>query len=175
MQVVVTCLSWDGENDPDIPAMIAASFALSVSNIPWNGPLGAIRIGRDGDKTIFNPTYKQRTEGDIDLTLSAIEVKNKVLINMIEMGAKEFTEDDVLKVIKMAQETLLKIINFQKKIVAKLGKEKATFESAVESGVESEIRKFLGDKLEKAITNAEPGEKNLGQVENLKEELVKFI
>ena len=55
VQVVVTCLSWDGENDPDVPGLIAASFALSISQIPWNGPLGAVRIGRTNGEWIVNP------------------------------------------------------------------------------------------------------------------------
>ncbi len=57
VQVVITCLSWDGENDPDILGMVGASYALATSNIPWNGPLGAIRIGRVNGEFIFNPTY----------------------------------------------------------------------------------------------------------------------
>jgi polyribonucleotide nucleotidyltransferase len=72
VQVIVTCLSWDGENDPDILGMIGASFALATSNIPWNGPLGAIRITKNGEWK-FNSSYGQRKESEMDLTLSAIE------------------------------------------------------------------------------------------------------
>ncbi len=89
VQIIVTCLSFDGENDPDIISMVAASFALAVSNIPWNGPLGAIKIGKIGENFIFNPTYKEREESSLELTLSAVEHQGETLINMIEMGAKE--------------------------------------------------------------------------------------
>lgn len=175
VQVIVTCLSWDGQNDPDIPAMIAASFALGASNIPWSGPLGVVRIGRVGDKFIINPDYKERGGGDMDLTLSAIKRRGEVLTNMIEFGGKEVLEEDILKALKFAEPELRKIIDFQEKIISKIGKEKVTFKQAVESGTEKEIRDFLGEKLEKAIGEAEAGEKNLGQAEVIKKELIKFI
>ena len=176
VQIIVTCLSFDGENDPDVLSMIAASFALAISNIPWNGPLGAIKIAKNDGKFVFNPTYKQRDESNFELTLSAIKDKNgEVLVNMIEMGAKEVLEEEVLEAYKFAKETLSKIIDFQKKIVSKIGKEKAVFEPAVASDMEKNIKEFLGDKLENAITGADPGEKNLLATENLREELVIFI
>ncbi|MEK7080606.1 MAG: polyribonucleotide nucleotidyltransferase, partial [Patescibacteria group bacterium] len=173
VQVVVTCLSWDGENDPDILGMIGASFALAVSNIPWNGPLGAIRITRNGEWT-FNSNYAQRKETDMDLTLSAIEKNNDILVNMIEMGAKEVAEKDVLEAYEVAKKELKKIIDFQIKAVKKIGKEKDKFEPAVELDVENEIKEWLGDKLEKAINDAPAGEKNLGEAEVLKQELIKY-
>jgi len=175
VQVVVTCLSWDGENDPDILGMIGASFALATSQIPWNGPLGAIRVGRVNGEFIFNPTYKEREAGDMDLTFSAIERDGDVLVNMIEMGANEAVEDDFLKAYDKAKSELQKIIDFQVKAVKKIGKEKDTFLPAVEVEIEKEIKEFLGDRLEKAINEAPKGEKNLGATEALKEELVKYL
>lgn len=175
VQVIVTCLSWDGENDPDILAMLGACIALGISDIPWNGPLAAVRINQIEDQFIFNPTYKQKTESDFDLTLTAIESGKEVLINMIEMGAKEISENIVLKAIKEAEKILLDIINFQKKIISKTGKEKVFFERAVELSIEKEIKEYFGNKLEDAISKANPGEKNLGQTEALKEELVRFV
>jgi polyribonucleotide nucleotidyltransferase len=175
VQVIVTCLSWDGENDPDILGMIGASFALAISNIPWLGPLGSIRVGRVDGKIVFNPTYEQRKNGDMDLTLSAIEKDGDVLVNMIEMGAKEVSENDVLEAYEDAKKELQKIIDFQIKAVKKIGKEKNIVEPAVELDIEKEIKEWLGDKLEKAITNAPAGEKNLGAAEILKQELVKYL
>lgn len=183
VQVVVTCLSWDGENDPDILGMIAASFALAISNIPWHGPLAAIRVGRNNGKFIVNPIYKEREEGNMDLILSAIEPFNKskskknekILINMIEMGAKEVLESEVLEAVNFAESYLKEIIAFQNKVASKISKEKVSFGAAVESDIEKDIREFLGDKLEKSINEAEAQEKNLGQTEALKEELVQFI
>lgn len=175
VQVVVTCLSWDGENDPDILGMIGASFALAVSNIPWNGPLGAIRVGRINGEFIFNPTYEQRIAGDMDLTLSALERDGDILINMIEMGGKEIVEKDIMASYELSKKELQKIIDFQNKAVKKIGNKKNEFSPAVDLEIAKEIKEFLGSKLEDAINNAPKGEKNLGATEILKEELVKYI
>ncbi len=175
VQVIITCLSWDGENDPDILGMIGASFALATSNIPWNGPLGAIRVTKTNGDWIFNSNYAQRKESGMDITLSAIEKDGDILINMIEMGAKEVSEKDVLEAYEIAKKELKKIIDSQLQAVKKIGKKKDVFEPAVETGVESEIKEFLGDRLEKAINNAPKGEKNLGGTEVLKEEMIKYM
>ncbi len=185
VQVIITCLSWDGENDADILGMIGASFALSVSNIPWAGPIAGIRIGKINGELVFNPSYIQRRESEMDLTLSAIEKDGKVLINMIEMGGKEVLEKDVMQATKEAEKELKKIIDFIEKTAnLPAGRQvKMAFEPAVESDVENEIKEFLGDpsnpsgpsKLEKAVTNAPAGEKNLGETEILKQELIKYL
>ena len=181
VQVVVTCLSWDGENDPDILGMIGASFALSISNIPWSGPLGAIRVTRNAGEWIFNSNYEQRKECDMDLTLSAIEgpalsgAEGDILVNMIEMGAKEVQEKDVMDAYEVAKKELKKMIDSQIQATKKIGKEKDVFEPAVALDVEKEIKEWLGDKLVESITNAPKGEKNLGTTEILKQELVKYL
>jgi len=175
VQVIVTCLSWDGENDPDILGMIGASFALATSNIPWNGPLGAIRVTRNNGQWVFNSNYTQRKECDMDLTLAAIEKDGDVLVNMIEMGSKEVSEKDFLDAYEIAKKELKKIIEAQAHAVKKIGKKKDVFEPAVELDIEKEIRHFLGDKLDKAVTNAPKGEKNLGETEVLKEQLIGYL
>src|SRR3989344_5086264 len=95
VQIIVTCLSFDGENDPDILSMIAASFALAISHIPWNGPLAAVKVGKVDGKFVLNPTSKEREASQFELTLSAIEHEGEILINMIEMGAREVSEEQV--------------------------------------------------------------------------------
>jgi polyribonucleotide nucleotidyltransferase len=188
VQVIITCLSWDGENDPDILAIIGASFALSTSNIPWNGPLGAIRVSRINKEWVFNPSYNQKKESDMDLTLAAIaapegaslaqngrERNGEILVNMIEMGSKEVSEKDVLAATKIAESEIKKIIETQTQAVKKIGKEKDIFAPAVELNIEKEIKDFLGDKLEKAINNAPSGEKNLGATETLRTEMIKYL
>lgn len=175
VQVIVTCLSWDGENDPDILGMIGASFALATSNIPWNGPLGAIRVTRNNGEWVFNSNYAQRKECDMDLTLAAIEKDGDVLVNMIEMGSKEVQEKDFLDAYEAAKKELIKIIETQKKAAKKIGKSKDEFVPAVELDIAKEIREWLGNKLEKAINDAPKGEKNLGAAEALKEDLMKHL
>lgn len=172
VQVIVTCLSWDGENDPDILGMIGASFALAVSNIPWNGPLGAIRVSKVNGEFVFNPSYEQKKTSTMDLTLSGIERDNDILLNMIEMGAKEVVEKDVLEAYDIAKKELKNIIDSINKATKKIGKEKDIFAPAVELDLAGEIKEFLGDRLEKAISDAPKGEKNLGATELLKMELI---
>jgi polyribonucleotide nucleotidyltransferase len=169
VQVICTCLSWDGENDADIASFIGASLALSMSSIPWNGPLGAVRVGRKNGQWIVNPAYKEQADGDMSLTLTGLEKNGEVLINMIEMGAKEVAEQDVMAATDFAQEFFKSIIAFQKKIIAKVGKEKMQFAPAVELDIYKDMKEFLGSRLDDAITHAGPGEKNLGATELLKE------
>ncbi|MFZ5982317.1 MAG: polyribonucleotide nucleotidyltransferase [Patescibacteria group bacterium] len=122
VQVVATVLSIDGENDPDIVAIIAASAALSISDIPWNGPVAAVRIGRVNGELILNPVNGELTEGDLDLTLSGTKDK----INMIEAGAKEVPEAEILEAFKFGHEAITKIATFLEEIQKEAGREKAT-------------------------------------------------
>jgi polyribonucleotide nucleotidyltransferase len=128
VQVVVTCLSWDKENDPDIIGLIAASLALSISDIPWSGPLAALRVGKISDDFTLNPTYKERIESDLDLTMAGIISENETLINMIEMEGNEVAEDNVLKAMDFAWPEIKKLIDFQKEIAKEIGKEKIKIE-----------------------------------------------
>lgn len=175
VQVIATVLSWDGENDSDIPAFIATSFALAISPIPWNGPLGGVRVGRINGKFILNPTYKERLEGDLDLTLTGLLKDGEILINMIEMGAKEISESDVMEATKFAENSLKQIIEFQEKNAKKIAKAKIDFTPAVELDIYKDIKEFLGDKLDDAITNATAGEKNMEATEIIKKDLENFV
>ncbi len=151
VQVIITCLSWDGENDPDILGLIAASIALSISDIPWSGPISAIRIGKVNNEFILNPTYEEREESNLDFVLAGIEENNDILINMIECKADEVEEETILKVLEFGQEYLKKLVNFQKEIKKEVGKEKAVIEKFQDSKLEKEIEKWLGNKLENAL------------------------
>jgi polyribonucleotide nucleotidyltransferase len=114
-------LSYDGENDPDIVAVIAASAALSLSDIPWDGPVAAVRIGRVNDEFILNPINGEVTEGDLDLIVSGTKEK----INMLEAGAKEVPEAEMLKAFTFANEAVQKIASFISEIQKESGKEKS--------------------------------------------------
>ena len=119
VQVVITVLSL-GAEDPDILAVNAASLALATSDIPWSGPVSAVRIVRNGGTLIINPTYAERVEADMELTVSGKDGK----INMIEAGANQVTESEIGDTLTLATEELEKMQEFQKKIVAEIGKEK---------------------------------------------------
>lgn len=121
VQVVVTVLSIDGENDPSIVGMIAASAALSLSNIPWNGPIGAVRVGRLNGEFVLNPVNGELTDGDMDLVIAGTKDK----INMIEAGMKEIPEEDVAKAFAFGHEAIKKIAGLIEEITNELGIEKA--------------------------------------------------
>ena len=89
VQIVATCLSWDRENDPDIIGLIAASLVLSLSNIPWSGPIAIVRIGQINNEFILNPTYEQREKSNLDLVIAGVEKNGEILINMMEAEAEE--------------------------------------------------------------------------------------
>lgn len=125
IQLVLTVLSFDKENDSDIPALLAASLALSISNIPWNGPIAGLRIGRDQD-WILNPNYQDREKNTFDLVVAG----KKDRINMLEGGANQIPEETFLSAIEFAQPHLKKIIEWQEKIVEEVKPEKAVLETA---------------------------------------------
>jgi len=122
VQVVVTTLSYDGENNPDTVAMIAASAALTLSDIPWGGPIGAARVGMaENGSLILNPSADESKASALDLLLSGTQDK----INMIEAAAKEVTEDKMVEAFQFGFEAIQKITAFIEGIRAEVGKEKS--------------------------------------------------
>ncbi|HHE67484.1 MAG TPA: polyribonucleotide nucleotidyltransferase, partial [Candidatus Parcubacteria bacterium] len=156
VQVITTCLSWDGENDPDIVGLLASSLALLISDIPWQGPIGAVRVGRINGQFILNPSYEEREKSEIDLVFAGIEEGKDILINMIEAETREAAEETVLEAWDFAKPEIKKIIDFQKEIAKKQGKEKMAFvEKTAEPELKNEVKQFLKNKLEKALYGKE--------------------
>lgn len=120
VHVVALVLSFDGENEPDIPGILAASLALGTSSIPWDGPVGALRIGRINGELVLNPVRSELEKSDFDIVLCGQDGK----INMVEAGAKEIPEEDILKALEFAQKEMDKIEAFQKEVIREAGKEK---------------------------------------------------
>ena len=120
VQIVVLALSIDEDNDPDVPSILAASLALGTSDIPWNGPLGAARIGKVGNKFVVNPTYGERGEAVLDAVICGLDGK----INMIEAGAKEVSESDMDEVLKVAVSEIDRLTEWQREIIQQIGKRK---------------------------------------------------
>jgi len=175
VQLVVTCLSWDGENDPDLCGLLAASTALSISDIPWAGPLAVVRIGRVNNEWVLNPTYAQREESEMDLVLAGVEEEKEVLINMVEGSFEEAEEKLILEGVEFAQKNLKKLIDFQKEIIKKIGKEKLAIAFPVPNlELENEVRGFLGRRLENALFQEKKTER-IDEVNKLKEELSDLI
>lgn len=121
VQVVVTTIAVD-QDDPDVVAVIAASLALGTSDIPWNGPVSAVRIGKNSE-WLINPDYKVRDEANISMDLVACGKDG--MINMIEVGSKEVSEADVNEALKRASDEIEKIQKWQEKIIREIGKPKA--------------------------------------------------
>lgn len=128
IQVVATVLAM-GEEDPDVLGVIGASIALGVSNIPWNGPIGAIRIGKKKDtgEIIINPTYLDRVAGN--LSFEVLACGKDGAINMIETAGDEIAEEEIIAALVTASEVHKTLEDFQKKIVLEIGKAKRVFTS----------------------------------------------
>src|SRR5687767_8057387 len=120
VQVQSIVLSADGQNDPDILAIIGASAALMVSDIPWEGPLGAVRIGRIDGKFVANPTHEECAQSDLDL----IYVGNQDDLVMFEGSGKEVTEENFKAALRFGQESCKPIIDAQRELVSKGGRSK---------------------------------------------------
>lgn len=151
VQVIITVLSIDNENDPDIISMIAASAALSISNIPWNGPIGAVRVGKVNGELILNPVNGEISDGDLDLIIAGTKEK----INMLEAGAKEVSEEDALKAFAFGHEAIKKIAEFIETIKQEVGQEKAKPELLQGTPeFESKIKEILlSSNLNEALYN----------------------
>jgi len=173
VQVVITVLSWDGINDPDVVSLVAASAALSISDIPWAGPISAVRIGRVNNEFLLNPTYEKREKNGMDLVLAGSRSNGEFLINMIEGGFDEVSEDLILEAFAFAKKDLEKLIDFQKEIAKKIGKEKLQIrEGDLDLELEKEIKEFLGDNLEKTIFQKK---ERMEEVNDIKANLSYFI
>ena len=123
--LTLTVMSVDPDCSPEITAMIGASIALSISDIPWNGPIGGAFIGLIDGKPVLNPTYEQRKVSTLELTVAASEKK----VVMIEAGAKEVSDEDMYNAIMFAHEEIKKLLVFINEIIASIGKPKFEYPS----------------------------------------------
>jgi polyribonucleotide nucleotidyltransferase len=148
VQVQTVVLSADGENDPDILSIIGASASLMVSDIPWEGPLGAVRVARVGGKFVANPTHAEMAESDLDL----VYVGNDKDVVMYEGSAKEITEADFVAALKFGQECCQPIIAAQKELASKAGKKKREIKlNIVPEEILLEAKKLAGDRIVPAL------------------------
>jgi polyribonucleotide nucleotidyltransferase len=170
VQVQSVLLSADGENDPDIISIIGASAALTVSDIPWDGPLGAVRVGRVGGQFIANPTHSQMAESDLDL----IYVGNATDIVMYEGSANEITESDFNAALVFAQEACVPIIKAQQELAAK-GKQKRQITlNIVPEDILKEAKNLAGERMVPALLT--PGKlAREGKVKAITEEVGKKL
>ena len=144
VQVVASVLSSDGENDPDVLALIGASAALMVSDIPFFGPIGAVRVCSVDGELVLNPTYEQRENCQFDFIVAG----NEEGINMIEGESFEVSEEDIIKAFKFAHEAIVPISSIQKELCKEVGKAKTEVITVQESeSLLNKVRELSKDKL----------------------------
>ncbi|MGX8176280.1 polyribonucleotide nucleotidyltransferase [Exiguobacterium artemiae] len=153
IQVATTVLSSDEDNSPEVAAMIGASIALSISDIPFDGPIAGVTIGRVNGEFIINPTMSQAAESDIDLQVAG----TKHAVNMVEAGAKEVSEEAMLEAILLGHDVIKTLIAFQEEIVAAVGQEK--FAYTVSSFDETLVNRLKADALAEVTTAVQVEEK----------------
>ena len=152
VQIVATVLSVEQDNAPEIAAMIGASAALSLSDIPFNGPIGGVRVGRVNGQFIINPTVEQMEQSDLNLAVAG----TADAISMVEAGANELPEDVILEAILFGHEEIKRIVAFVNDMVAVAGKPKreiALF--SVPEDMEQAVKEYISDKLNEAVRNAD--------------------
>ena len=168
VQVVNTVLSVEQECSPEMTAMFGASLALCVSDIPFNGPIAGVVVGRIDGEYVINPTPEQQEKSDIHLTVAG----TKYAVNMVEAGAKEVSEEAMLGAIMFGHEHIKQLVAFQEEIAAAVGKEKMEVKLyTVDEAIDSEVRA----NFETAIREAVSIEKKLeryGKIDELTEAVV---
>ena len=172
VQVVATCLSIDEEHDPDVLGIISASLALGTSDIPWQGPVSAVRIGWS-EKTGFlvNPTYNERKDLILDMVVSGPGED----INMLEAGANETKEEIVIQALEIAQKEIASLNEQQQKIIREIGKPKTeVLIKTVEENFLKDVENYLTDKLEPLVYSQDKkGKEN--QLIELKDNLINYL
>ena len=171
VQVVNTVLSVDQDASPEMAAMFGASLALCISDIPFNGPIAGCKVGRINGELVANPTVAQMEESDIDLTVAG----TAQALNMVEAGAKEVSEEDMLAALMFGHEQIKKLCAFQEEIVAACGKEKREIELyAVDETINREVRANFEAQIRAAVSIKEKLER-YGKIDDLTDEAAEMI
>ena len=168
VQIVNTVLSVDQDNSPELTALFGSSLATCISKIPFNGPVAAVKVGRVDGEFIINPTVEQNEKSDIDLTVAG----TKDAINMVEAGAREASEDDMLEALMFGHEAIKKLIAFEEEVIKAIGVEKMEYEKLeITDELRSEVDSIVRDRLDKALRIKDKLEK-YSAIDNLEEEVI---
>jgi len=147
-QIVATVLSADGENAPDMPAFVGASAALSISQLPFEGPIAAVRLGRVEGELIVNPTTEQRETSDLELVVAG----TRGALVMVEGGSAGIGEADMLAALKFGHAEVVKLVDFQEEFAKKAGKPTMTVPSAPDySAIDTQVREKARTRLDEAV------------------------
>ena len=168
VQIVNTVLSVDQDNSPELTALFGSSLATCISKIPFNGPVAAVKVGRVGGKFIINPTVAEAEASDIDLTVAG----TKDAINMVEAGAREASEDDMLEALLFGHEAIKKLIAFEEEVIASIGEEKMEYDKLeITENLRNEVDSIVRERLDKALRIKDKLEK-YNTIDSLEEEVV---
>ncbi len=169
VDVVNEILSVDQDNTPEMTALFASSLAVSISEIPFNGPVAGVKVGRVNGEFIINPTAEEMEESDIDLTVAG----TMDAVNMVESGSKEVSEDDMLDAIMFGHDAIKELLEFANKIIKEIGKEKMVYEVLdIETKLREEVELLAKTEMLEAIKIKDKLERNEA-VEKVKEEVIK--
>lgn len=176
VQVIVTALAFDGENDPDVLGLIGASCALHISDIPWGGPIGCIRIGQIGGEWVINPSYEARAKSILDLSFAG--TREKVI--MVEAGANEAPEDVVIDAFAFGQKHVDAPVKLIEQVRASVGKEKRNVipeKTEVQTHVEAAAMPFIKKQVKELFFGTPKATKSerATQKELLKEKTKQFL
>ena len=170
VQVVNTILSVDQDNLPELTAMFGSSLCTCISKIPFDGPIAGVKVGRINGEFIINPTVEQAALSDIDLTVAG----TKEAINMVEAGAKEVSEDDMLEALMFGHEAIKELVAFQEDIIKEIGVEKMEYETLeISDELKDEVTNMVSDKINNALRIKDKLEK-YAELERVKEECVTY-
>lgn len=168
VQIVNTVLSVDQDNSPELTALLGSSLCVSISKIPFNGPVAAVKVGRINGEFIINPTVEQAEESDIDLTVAG----TKDAINMVEAGAREASEDDMLEALMFGHEAIKKLIAFEEEVIKEIGVPTMEYEKLeITAELRSEVDTYVRERLDKALRIKDKLEK-YAAIDSLQEEVV---
>ena len=168
VQVINTVLSVDQDNSPEMAAMLGSSLAVSISKIPFNGPIAGVIVGRVNGEFIINPTVEEEEKSDIRLVVAG----TKEAINMVEAGAKEVSEEDMLEALMFGHDAIKELISFEEKIISEIGKEKMEYEKLeIEPELRDEIYSLAKEDMDKALRIKDKLEK-YAKIDELKETIV---
>lgn len=171
VQIIASPLSVDQVNPFDVLALNAASAALTVSDIPFEGPVGAVRIGLIDDRFIINPTYQELENSRLDLVVAG----NKKGILMVEAGADEVPEEKMLEALEFAIEPINRLIEIQEEIAKVIGKPKMEVQlDVVDSEIEKMVKDFAADRVRECLKIREKSERE-AELEKIEEELLEKI
>ena len=168
VQIVNTVLSVDQDNSPELTALLGSSLSVSISKIPFNGPVAAVKVGRVDGNFVINPTIEEAEKSDIDLTVAG----TKDAINMVEAGAREVSEDDMLEALLFGHEAIKKLIAFEEEVISAIGEEKMEYDKLeITDELRDEVDSYVRERLDSALRIKDKLEK-YSTIDNLQEEVV---